>query len=230
MRRFSTALGLLLLSLVPSVAFAAEPAPAQAVGAVAAPADARALFKAMASLEGLEAKFREEKKLALLRAPLVSEGRLFYLRGGYLARLTEKPSPVTVRITPTALEVNNGAGYEKIDLRGRADIKLFVESFARVLAGDYDTLAALYEMTYDKLSDGRFRLTLKPKTGTLAQLVSALELEGAGFGVDTIRIRETKGDSAVTHIELVSAKRKFTAEEQNKLFGAVVNAPGASPP
>jgi hypothetical protein len=181
----------------------------------------------MAAIPGLEARFREEKKLALLRAPLVSEGRLFYKRGGYLARVTEKPSPSTVRIGPDTLEVDSGEGFKRIDLRGRADIKLFVESFARVLAGDYDALATLYTIGFKPAAaaNERWTLSLTPKSGNLAQLVKSVELEGKGFGVELIRVNETKGDSASTHIELVSAARTYSADEQRRLFGVGAAAP-----
>jgi Outer membrane lipoprotein carrier protein LolA-like len=204
---------------------AAEPPPAHPTAS--APKDARGLFTAMASIPGLEAKFREEKKLALLRAPLVSEGRLYYKRGGYLARVTEKPSPASVRITPSTLEVNNGSGFQQVDLTGRADIKLFVESFARVLAGDYEALASVYEINFQSLPGeaARWRLSLVPKIGNLVHLVKSLELEGTGFGVELIRVNETKGDSTTTRVELVSAARSYSAEEQQRYFGAGTTTP-----
>jgi Outer membrane lipoprotein carrier protein LolA-like len=220
----SIAFSLAAHCVLPSSARAQESAPALSAKA---PADAQALLRKMAEIPGLEAKFREEKKLALLKAPLVSEGRLFYKRGGYLARITEKPSPSTVRITPSALEVNNGDGFQRIDLRGRADIKLFVESFARVLAGDYAALSSLYTISFKPGSAPaeRWTLTLVPKAGSLVHLVKSLELEGTGYAVQVIRVNETKGDSAATYVELVSAARSYTSDENQRLFGVGAAAP-----
>ena len=51
------------------------------------PPDARTLLRALATVEGLEAKFIEDKHLALLRAPLSSKGRLYFTRPGHMARM-----------------------------------------------------------------------------------------------------------------------------------------------
>jgi hypothetical protein len=179
----------------------------------------------MASIEGLETRFREQKQIALLKAPLVSEGRLYYKREGYLARLTEKPSASGVRITPSSLEVNSGQGYQRVDLTGRPDIKLFVESFAKVLAGDESALASLYDISFSpKTTDSGWSLILRPKAGNLVHLVKSLELRGQGFEVRELKLLETKGDTSTTVLELVSAKRTFSADEQRTFFGIAASA------
>lgn len=218
-------------ALADSVSKAANPAKAVASKPSeqsSSPANAAELFRAMATIDGLETRFREQKQLALLKAPLVSEGHLYYKRAGYLARLTEKPSVSGVRITPGSLEVNSGQGYQRVDLTGRPDIKLFVESFAKVLAGDYNALASLYEISFSpKTAESGWSLVLKPKSGNLVHLVKSLELRGQGFEVRELKILETKGDTSTTQLELVSAKRVYSTDEERTFFGI---AAGASSP
>src|SRR5689334_3239312 len=51
--------------------------------------DATGLLRAFSGMPGLEARFREEKRIALLARPLTSEGRLFFTHPGLLLRRVE---------------------------------------------------------------------------------------------------------------------------------------------
>ena len=202
-----------LLAFVPtSTAAAADPVAEQ-------PTDARSLLAKLSTVSGLEARFVEKKKLALLKAPLVSEGRIYYTRGGYMARVVEKPLASTVRIGPTKLEVIDDAGKKDIDLRSRPDIKTFVESFVHVVAGDYDALAKVYKLSFASEGDDAWLLTLVPTSETLSKLVTKLEIRGKGFAPHTIRVLEAAGDSTEIALHSVDPKREFSAEERERLFG-----------
>jgi hypothetical protein len=204
------------------------PAAAAAEGAER-PTDARSLLQAMSKVSGLEARFVERKQLALLKAPLVTEGRIYYTRGGHMARVVEKPIPSTVRIGPTKLEVIDDGGRKDVDLRSRPDIKTFVGSFVHVVAGDYDALADVYKLAFENLTEGgptgpagsedAWLLTLEPKSDSLSKLVKKLEIRGHGFQVHTIRVLEAGGDSTEIALSDVDPEREFTAEERKRLFG-----------
>jgi outer membrane lipoprotein-sorting protein len=208
-----------LVLLLPLLAFV----PTSTAGAAAAvaeqPTDARSLLAKMSTVSGLEARFVEKKKLALLKAPLVSEGRIYYTRGGYMARVVEKPISSTVRIGPTKLQVIDDAGKKDVDLRSRPDIKTFVESFVHVVAGDYDALAKVYKLSFASEGDDAWLLTLEPTSETLSKLVTKLEVRGKGFAPHTIRVLEAAGDSTEIALHSVDPEREFTAEERERLFG-----------
>ena len=207
----------LMLPLL-AVAPLARPAPASA-DAPERPTDARSLLQAMSKVSGLEARFVERKQLALLKAPLVTEGRIYYTRGGHMARVVEKPLPSTVRIGPTKLEVIDDGGHKDVDLRSRPDIKTFVGSFVHVVAGDYDALAEVYRLSFTSENEGAWLLTLEPTSDTLSRLVKKLEIRGSGFEVHTIRVLEAGGDSTEIALSDVDPEREFTAEERKRLFG-----------
>jgi hypothetical protein len=208
-----------LVLLLPLLAFV----PTSTAGAAAAvaeqPTDARSLLAKMSTVSGLEARFVEKKKLALLKAPLVSEGRIYYTRGGYMARVVEKPIASTVRIGPTKLQVIDDAGKKDVDLRSRPDIKTFVESFVHVVAGDYDALAKVYKLSFASEGDDAWLLTLEPTSETLSKLVTKLEVRGKGFAPHTNRVLEAAGDSTEIALHSVDPEREFTAEERERLFG-----------
>jgi hypothetical protein len=197
-------------------------APAPAVGAAAAaqPADVAAVLSAFAAMPGLEARFEETKHLALLAAPLVSSGRLYFAPPGTLARVVEAPAESKIVITPTALRYEDAAGGGAIDLRARPDVKLFVESFARVLAGDRAGLETIYTLRFEPQRQGApWLLELVPKGPPLSQLVKHLRVRGVGLAVQDIRVVEAAGDETVTRILAADPTRRFTAQERQRLFG-----------
>ena len=207
--------------LLSSVALCSVALGLPARGDVPVVVDAAGLFAALAKMPGLEAEFVEEKSIALLAAPLISTGRLFFLPPGTLARLVERPIPSTVVITPKALRISGSGHAETIDLGARPDVKLFVESFVKVLAGDLTALETLYSVSFVLLPGGQgaWRLTLTPRGGAVKSLIASLELTGRGPMVDEIIVKETGGDETVTRITKANPARAFSPEEQGRLFG-----------
>lgn len=190
------------------------------------PQSASELFTKFATLTGLEATFVEVKKLALLKMPLQSEGTLYYLKPGYLLREVNKPKAARVLITPEKLELKDEQNARQIDLRSRPDVKLFVESFTKVLAGDERALAQGFNIHFTPRpsapanpSDSVWKLTLTPKTSPLDKLVTKLVLSGKGYAVERIDVFETKGDSSETTLRVTNIGRTFTDAEKQTLFG-----------
>lgn len=224
-RRTAIALSVALLGC-PSVVLAQPPGEA-------GPKTATELFAKMSTLAGLEATFVETKKVALLKVPLRSEGTLFYMRPGYLLRQVTAPKPSRVLITPERLELKDAHGTRTMDLRARPDVKLFVESFIKVLAGDQAALSKVFEIHFEHAianpqqpaSLAGWTLVLTPKSVPLNQLVQKLTLSGKGYAVDRIEVLETKGDSAVTELTVKAIGRTFTNQEKQALFGIGLSAP-----
>jgi len=196
-----------------------------AVDAVAdqRPPDAPALLAAFAKMEGMEARFEEEKHLALLAAPLKSEGRLYFMAPGHLSRVVEKPRRSEVRISPTELLVKGEDGVERIDLRQSDDVRAFVTSLVSVFRGDEEALESAYDVGYvaDPTNDRAWTLTLTPRRDPLTKLMKLLRIKGTGLHVKTIEVIEPSGDRTVTRIVEVDVKRRFTAVEKEQRFGIV---------
>ena len=192
----------------------------------ARPADAAALFRMFAATTGLEARFEEEKHLALLALPLQSKGRLYFFRPdrtqpGYLARIVESPEPSSVLITPTELRLQNRDGTEVIDLKRSDKVRNFISSLVRVFAGDEAALAKSYTIHFahaEKDAAG-WTLTLVPRDKPLNQMLASLTLTGQGEAVVRIEVKEPNGDRTVTRIVAADPARKFDAAEQKRLFG-----------
>lgn len=226
-----TVLFCVALAAAPRLALA-EPAPSP----LASPKTAAELFQKLATLKGLEASFVETKHMALLRMPLKSEGTLFYMRPGYLLRQVTTPKPSQVLITPQSLELRDAQGTRTMDLRSRPDVKMFVESFLKVLAGEREALEKVFEIQFARVDAPKgdvpagvpapeWALTLTPKSAPLNQIVRKLTLSGSGYAVQTIEVLETKGDSATTVLRVKSVDRVFSDAEKQRLFGIARAAP-----
>ena len=63
------------------------------------------LLRAFAEMSGFEAKFREEKTIALLAAPLVNEGTVHFDRSGLFARHVIKPERSSLLIEDGVLSL-----------------------------------------------------------------------------------------------------------------------------
>jgi len=197
---------------------AAGARPAVPASADAQPADAAALLAAFAQVDGLEARFSEEKHLALLAAPLTSRGRLYFLRPGYLTRVVEEPERATLTIAPDELRMTGREGVQTIDLRTDDRLRAFVTSLVQVFSGDRQALERSYDLAYAAAADG-WTLTLTPRTEELGGMLRDLTLRGSRVTLAEVVVREPGGDRTVTRIEAADPARRFTDEERASLFG-----------
>jgi outer membrane lipoprotein-sorting protein len=183
--------------------------------------DAESLLRAFSGMPGLEARFREEKHIALLAKPLVSEGRLFFTHPGLLLRRVETPRASEVIISGDRVVLRDASGEQALDLRARKDLRPFVESLTWILAGNQKALEGVYAVSFQPERAGQpWQLTLKPKIEPLSHLIAHIRIHGSGYAVARIEVVETSGDSTQTLILDANPRRSFDAAEKAKLFRA----------
>lgn len=201
--------------------------PAAAQEPVAAPAAStpalEQLLARFAAMSGLSARFREEKRMALLAAPLVSEGTLYFAPKGRLARHITAPAPATVLIDEGSLRFADAGGTETMSLTQNPVVRLFVDSFVKIFAGDRVALERMYTMELAALpaaADGvaRWSLRLRPRVAPMTQIIERLELVGHDVALESMRVVEVGGDETLTTFSEVDTQRRFTAEELSALF------------
>ena len=185
------------------------------------PIDFDALLEAYSKMDGLEARFVEEKRLSLLRTPLKSQGRLYYARPGYLLRQIEAPEPSRVWITPTTLIFEEAGKRESIDLAGRRDLESFVSSFVALLSGDKAALTASYDVRFSASETDKkaWQVELTPKGTPLSELLSKVHVRGRGLAVVEVKVIDRTGDQTITRMLDVDPTRRFSESERQKLFG-----------
>ncbi len=200
-------------------------APVAAAPTVVAPAamTLEQLLARFAGMTGLSAKFREEKRMALLAAPLVNEGTLYFAPKGRLARHITAPAPATVLIDEGSLRYADAGGSETLTLDQNPVLRLFIDSFVKIFAGDREALARMYTMELVGLPAGadgapRWSLRLRPRIAPMTQVIERIDIEGHEVVLETMRIVEIGGDETITIFSEVDAARRFTDQELAALF------------
>ncbi len=186
----------------------------------AAPLTLDALLRRFAAMPGLSARFREEKRVALLAAPLVSEGTIHYAPPGRLARHTASPSPATVLIEGAQLRFFDGRQTTAIDMNAAPVVRQFVDSFLALVAGDGAALARSYtmELQVDAARPEAWALTLRPRVAAVQRVFRDIVLRGTGVALESMVMRETSGDETSTTFREVDAGHRYSAEEAARVF------------
>lgn len=209
--------------LLAALLLGATPAPVPASSPPSPPAAAVTtlddLLGGLARLPGFEASFREEKTLALLEAPLVSQGTLHFAPPSLLARHMTSPSRGSLVIDGTTMRFGQaGKPAGSVDLARSPVARLFAESFVLVLRGDRPALERIYKLEWRPATAGRWQLTLTPKPPEMARLIAHIVLRGAGLGIRELDIEETGGDRSHTTFGAVNLERRYSADERVRIF------------
>jgi hypothetical protein len=180
------------------------------------PHDLPALLARFAAMPGLEARFQEEKHIALLAQPLVNEGRLWFAPPGHLMRRVDKPHPSTVLVEGARVRVRDGSG-NAMDLSGHPAVQAFIESFRALLAGDGQTLERHFAFQY-RVTERGWHLGMRPRDASLKRAIRRIEVEGQGVTLTRMVVEEVSGDRSVTRFREVNTRRTFGAGERARLF------------
>ena len=211
--------GLALLALLMAASAGAE-----SPGVPSGPLTLEALMHRMATTTGVRAEFREEKILALLESPLVSEGTLYFVPPSRMARITTRPGASALVIDGGRMSYTDEAGASDLDLAGNRVARSMVENFVVLFGGDLPALRERYHVEFG--SQGlRWRMRLMPKAAPLSQFIASVELRGEGPALEKMTVREADGDRTLTHFLRVETDTRFTPEEIARLFPPGPSAP-----
>ncbi|MFK7895792.1 MAG: outer membrane lipoprotein carrier protein LolA [Myxococcota bacterium] len=206
------------------------------------PKSVKELLAAFREMPGFEARFVEDKHLALLAIPLRSEGRLYFAPPALLLRDVLSPSPQRVLLQGNQVRLSSGPGAngasdpsgvvreQVIDLSARPEIRPLVESVLWLLSGDEAALEGAFEIefvpskleadTLEAESGGdEWILRLIPRDDALAQLLARLVVRGRGMETTEIAVEESSGDRSVMRILEPNPARVFSEAERESIFG-----------
>jgi outer membrane lipoprotein-sorting protein len=201
-------------------------APAQAAGpapaADKAPLTIDALMAKFRGIVGLSARFREEKHIALLAEPLVSEGTVHYAPPGKIARHTLTPSASSVVLDGTTLRFGDAKNERAIDVAASPVVRAFVDSFLAVLAGDRTTLERSFVVDFRspgaQAGAKKWEITLTPREAALGHILRDIRFTGDGLVLAEMRIREATGDEGVTTFSDVDTAHAYSPAEAARVF------------
>jgi outer membrane lipoprotein-sorting protein len=181
------------------------------------PPTLEALMKGMAGASGVVARFREEKRLALLSEPLESRGTLYFVPPNRLSRETTEPSRTRLVIDGDRFSFRDAAGSEAVDLSASPIAREYVANFIVLFNGDLDALNRRYEPEFSADAAG-WRLVLRPRGKPLSDFIERVTLVGRGRALDRMELVEAGGDRTTTWFEDVHTDRAFTADELSRIF------------
>lgn len=156
-------------------------------------AEVEKLMAAMAAVKHRVVSYKEEKQMEMLEESLHSEGRLEYIAPDKLIRSVMKPVEMRYIINSRQLIIDKGGKLQVRSLENLPLVRVFVESFRSVLAGDLDTLNKYYSITFSG-DPPAWKLILQPKDKKLAVYVKKLELSGTGDDIQLYVVEDSNGD------------------------------------
>lgn len=180
------------------------------------------IVRELSSITGLEARFREEKHLTLLKEPLISEGSLFYSAPDLLLRRVDAPIPSRLLLRGDELIVDGPNGSRSLRLSENPGMRIFVDTFRMLLAGDLIALRQTHQVDFRSGSAGcaDWSLRLRPlRPGP----VTEIHVAGSGRIIEKLAIHDKGGNQTRIRFSEVDPARRFDDEERARLFA--VSAP-----
>ena len=175
------------------------------------------LLKKFRKSPGLSADFTEEKKLLLLRKPLVSSGTVYYEPSAKLARHVAKPRSNVMVLRDGKIIMKDGKGSRVIDTKSHPAIQALVGGFLYLLGGDASSLSSTYDVKFTSSEKG-WSLNLEPKGAKLRKLIQRITLSGKGIVVSRMILVEGNGDTSTSTFRNVRTDRKYTDAERTRYF------------
>lgn len=213
-RSFVVATSLLLAG---AVGFSSSSAKA---AAAPLPSHMREVFRAHHESQGIEARFIEKKHIAFLKAPLKSEGSLYFSKPDLFARVTEKPEASKVVIRDDEILFQRGKEKaQKVSLKGRPELRALVSGIVLLFAGKETEISKLYRLRPTG-NAAHWTLSLLPRTEELKKMLTQIQVHGTGEQLKSFEVYEASGDKSVTELVSLKLNRNFSAAEKSRLFRA----------
>ena len=168
-----------------------------ALPAAAADLDLPALMGMLAAVPAAKQSFVENKRSALLSAPLVLKGTLAYVRPDRLEKHVLSPYEENTVIAGDAVSIENRSLKQKryFSLSSSSAATALIEGLRATLAGDAPALERHYAIRLEGSQDA-WLMTLTPRDEKLAALVTRIRIAGARERLKRIEVDESSGDQS----------------------------------
>jgi len=142
----------------------------------------------------LQANFREERHLAMLKEPIVNEGKVWFTLPDKIRREIAGKTPSTTVIDGKKMSIYypNYQQVEVYDLEKRPIIK---DSLHALTAGlDFREIKGYFDLQGSK-EGNQYRITLTPKTASVRKLVQSVDLTiGEDLIPQQVIVHNVKGE------------------------------------
>lgn len=164
----------------------------------------------------VRAEFTQTKRMAAMKRPLLTRGRLTFLRGQGVLWQIEQPYRMSYVLGENRIvEIGEDGARRVREARDMPGLAQVGRIFQAMLGANTEALREHFDLRAEG-DARRWTLELKPRQAQLAQFLDGLRISGARF-VEEIQIDEAGGDS--TQILLHASQAAETpTEDEARLF------------
>lgn len=166
----------------------------------------------------LRAEFVQEKRMAAFKRPLVTRGRLVFVRGQGVLWIIEAPLRLTYVLTDDRIvEIGEDGKAQTRTVQEVPGLAQVGRVFRALLGAQTDALKDMFTVAPEGSPDA-WQLVLTPKPGPVGQYMRQIQLAGSRH-VDKIRIEEGNGDATTISFRNTSESDSASAEERARFGG-----------
>jgi len=171
-----------------------------------APADAwdlNALMQRMAQVPASEGTFTESKHIALLTAPVHSQGRLSYVRPDRILKHTLSPFDELISLDGDWVSIDNKSKGQRrrVELQHSPVVWGLVEGLRATLAGDLAQIRRHFRVEFSGTRDA-WAMSLEPLDSRIAGHLKAISIAGSDIRFTRVEILEASGDRSIMTIQI----------------------------
>jgi hypothetical protein len=168
--------------------------------------EAKALVASLNRPAPARTPFAEARFMRVLDKPLVVSGELAWLGGDRLERRVDKPTNETSTIADGEVtQQREGRKPRRFSLNRAPQLKVLLDSFVALLAGDPSRLGESFDVTLGRDAD-RWQLTLVPRDPRIAKQIAGIHVYGSGNVPRCMRMEESDGDTSIDLLGDLAAK------------------------
>ena len=184
-------------------------------------ADANALAKISAQVDQysvVRAEFTQTKQMAAMKRPLITTGKLVFVRQHGVLWQIEQPYRISYLLSEEKIVEIGPDGIRKERSQREIPGLAQVGRVFRAMLGA--NTAALHEY-FDVVANGnakKWRIDLKPRQPQIGKFITSLHISGGHF-VESIRIVEAEGDTTLIRFRNSHGSAKASKSDEQLFVG-----------
>jgi hypothetical protein len=170
------------------------------------------ILSSMAKQPNKRFYFRQEKKLAMLQKPLISEGELLVDGSNGVIWDIRKPYVMRYVITDKQIREIDDQGERTIRTADNPVAAALTEAMKTAFSGDWNEKTSGVDITATGTRDS-WQLQMLPRTNELKKMVVSIIVDGSSADsasdnsavhVNAVRITESNGDTATIYLQPIA--------------------------
>ena len=158
-------------------------------------------------IQSLQGRFEQQKNIAVLPVPLMSNGRFTLEQGKSIEWQLLEPVQQTIRLSPNGITLESGGKAGKLgEAMPAQGAETLTKVFMAVVSGQWETLSEYFEIEAAGNAD-KWQLLLLPRSQALAAYIRQIEIRGGEF-TEQLDIAEANGDSTIIRLTIDKVVRR----------------------